>query len=121
MRRTAGAFTCAIVIATLAITAQPRAIAQDDSIALALLDQTFAIAPNGVVHLEYELTGTIPDATPPAALPDPAAPGTTASTNTSQPGDTTTVTTPPPVPVGFVTVNSSPACNAPVASSTARA
>ena len=64
MRRTAGASTAAIVIATLAVTAQPREIAQDDSITLALLTQNFAIiAPNGVVHLEYELTGTIPEAT----------------------------------------------------------
>lgn len=113
MRRTTGAFAAAIAIATLAVAAQPRAIAQEDSIALALLAQNFAIPPDGMLLLEYELTGTIPDATllatttssttTPVAtattaaqvpLPDPATPGTTAAANTTQAGDTTATTLP---------------------------
>ena len=90
MRRTTVACTIAITIATLAVAAQPPAIAQEDSLVLTLLAQNFAIAPNGVVHLEYELTGTIPDPTPAATSPAPA---TTAAVPT-QPGDTTPATTP---------------------------
>ena len=67
MRRTTGALFAAVVIAVARVIAAagppPRAIAQDDSIELALVAQNFAIAPDGMLHLEYELTGTIPDPT----------------------------------------------------------
>ena len=57
MRRTTGAFTVAIAIVGLAVAAPPSAIAQDDAIELALVTQNFAIVPDGVVRLEYELDG----------------------------------------------------------------
>ena len=64
MRRTAGVLTASITILALAVSNQPRAVAQEDAIDLSLLAQNFAIVPNGVVHLEYELTGLVPDPTP---------------------------------------------------------
>ena len=102
MRRTMGACTVAIAIIGLAVA--PRTAIAQDALTLALLTQNFAIVPDGVVHLEYELAGTIPDLTPPsttasttpattattvAASPsaDPAAPGDTAAPSTS--GETT--------------------------------
>jgi hypothetical protein len=106
MRRTAGALVAVIVIAVLGATSQAGAGqvgagrsgagAQDDPIELALMDQTFAVAPGEVVHLVYELVGTIPDPTPTTTVAavttvptsvttivDPAAPPPDATTDTT--------------------------------------
>jgi hypothetical protein len=104
MRPITGALVAAIMIATLAlIAAQAPATArgaQDDSIELALLDQTFAVAPDGVVHLTYELTGTIPDPVSSPATTVPNAqptidPTSDPASDPTGPADPTPVTTGP--------------------------
>ena len=89
MRRIPGASTVAIAIAGLAVAAPPSATAQD-TLTLALLAQDFAIAPNGVVRLEYELAGQIPDATSPTST---SAPTTTSSTSVATEPTPTTPST----------------------------
>jgi hypothetical protein len=102
MRPVTGALVTTIVIAIVAVTishasATAGGAAQDDPIALTLLAQTFAVAPDGVVRLEYELTGTIPDPPPPASsettVPT-SAPGAP-TTEPAAPADLTPVTTGP--------------------------
>ena len=69
MRRATGAIaaTTAIAACAVAVAAQPRAVAQEDPITLSLLAQSFAIAPEGVVHLDYQLSGAIPETVPVAS------------------------------------------------------
>jgi hypothetical protein len=81
MRRTTGAYTVVIAIAGLVVAASPRATAQD-SLTLALVAQNFAIAPDSVAHLEYELTGTLP-LTAPGDSTTPSTPVATETTTTT--------------------------------------
>ncbi|HWM19079.1 MAG TPA: hypothetical protein VNO51_05285 [Ilumatobacteraceae bacterium] len=99
MRRTSGALFAAVVIAAVGVVGQPRAIAQDDSIELALVTQNFAVAPDGLLRLSYEVSGTIPDpaATTPSTTTTPTTapnPDPTVASSTAAAPDTTAPTTP---------------------------
>jgi hypothetical protein len=86
----------------------PAAAQRAEALDLALVAQDFVVAPNGVFHLEYELSGELPEppattttttttpprtTQPPPAGEEPAGPATAASTTAATATSTTAATT----------------------------
>ncbi|MGH9135069.1 MAG: hypothetical protein ACRDZZ_14115, partial [Ilumatobacteraceae bacterium] len=78
-----------LLIGVVATAPQRRAIAQDDEIDLSLVAQNFAVAPDGVLHLEYDLMATMPE------LDEATTPTTTTTTTTTTTSTTSTTTVAP--------------------------